>query len=71
MLGRLRAGLLARGAPLTTAGLVLVLRVLVDRGSVEVLGARLVRLLRAAVAEPDRALSSLPVLSADERGTIG
>ena len=43
---------------------------LFDRGSVEGLGARLVRLLEAAVAEPDRAIGRLDMLSASERQTI-
>ena len=43
---------------------------LFDRSSVEVLAGRLVRLLGAAVAEPDRALGSLDILSAEERHTI-
>ena len=43
---------------------------LFDRSNVEVLAGRLVRLLGAAVAEPDRALGSLDILSAEERHTI-
>ena len=37
---------------------------LFDRGSIEALGARLVRLLEGAVAWPERAIGSLEVLSA-------
>ena len=43
---------------------------LFDRESVEAIAQRLVRLLTAAVAEPDRAIGSLDILSADERHTI-
>ena len=43
---------------------------LFDRGSVEALAGRLVRLLEAAVAEPERAIGSLDILSAEERDTI-
>ena len=40
---------------------------LFDRGSVEAIAGRLVRLLEAAVAHPDRAIGSLDILSAEER----
>src|SRR5580700_6568646 len=43
---------------------------LFERDSVEALGARLVRLLEAAVAEPERAIGRLDILSAEERHTI-
>src|ERR1700674_2207146 len=43
---------------------------LFERASVEALGARLVRLLAAGVAAPDRAIGSLDILSAEERHTI-
>ena len=43
---------------------------LFDRGSVEALGGRLVRLLAAAVAEPERAIGRLDILDALERQTI-
>ena len=43
---------------------------LFDRGSIEALAARLVRLLEAAVAGPDRSIGSLDILSADERHII-
>src|SRR5712691_7572210 len=43
---------------------------LFDRDSVEIIGARLIRLLEAAVAEPDRAIGSLDILVPDERHTI-
>ena len=41
-----------------------------DRSTVEAIVGRLIRLLEAAVAEPDRAIGSLDVLSHDERHTI-
>ena len=43
---------------------------LFDRGSVAVLGERLVRLLANAVAAPERPIGSLEILSAAERHTI-
>ena len=43
---------------------------LFDRASVEALAGRLVRLLEAAVAEPERAIGSLDILAAEERDTI-
>ena len=43
---------------------------LFDRGSVEALGGRLVRLLDAVVADSSRALGSLEILSASERHRI-
>ena len=43
---------------------------LFDRASIEALGQRLVRLLEAAVAEPDRAIGRLDILGAAERQTI-
>ena len=43
---------------------------LFERPSVEALGARLVRLIAAAVAHPERAIGSLDILSAAERATI-
>ena len=43
---------------------------LFDRGSVEALGGRLIRLLEAAVAEPDRAIGRLDILGAAERDTV-
>ncbi len=43
---------------------------LFDRQTIEALGARLMRLLAAAVAEPDRAITSHDILSAAERDTI-
>ena len=43
---------------------------LFDRGSVEVLGQRLVRLLAGAVAAPGRGIGELEILSGSERATI-
>ena len=43
---------------------------LFDRETVAALGARLIRLLEAAVAEPQRAIGGLDILSAAERHTI-
>ena len=43
---------------------------LFDRASIEALGERLVRLLEAAVAEPDRAIGRLDILGAAERQTL-
>ena len=43
---------------------------LFERASVEALAGRLVRLLEAAVASPDRAIGSLEILAPDERHTI-
>ena len=43
---------------------------LFERDTVAALGARLIRLLEGAVADPERALSALPILDAAERDTI-
>ena len=43
---------------------------LFDRASIEALGERLLRLLEAAVTEPDRAIGRLDILGAAERQTI-
>ena len=43
---------------------------LFDRGSVEQLADRFIRLLEAAVAQPDRPIGSFEILSAEERETI-
>ena len=43
---------------------------LFDRGSVEALAGRLVRLLEGAVADPGRAISALEILSAEERRVL-
>ena len=43
---------------------------LFDRASIEALGRRLIRLLEAAVAEPERAIGRLDILDAAERQTL-
>ena len=43
---------------------------LFDRASVEAIAGRLIRLLEGAVADPDRAIGSLDILSPEERHTI-
>jgi non-ribosomal peptide synthetase component F len=43
---------------------------LFERASVEALGGRLVRLLEGAVADPERAIGSLEILGAAERGRL-
>ncbi|MFJ8477276.1 amino acid adenylation domain-containing protein, partial [Kitasatospora sp. NPDC094011] len=43
---------------------------LFERSTVEALGARLVRLLEAVVADPDRPIGSLEILSAEERELV-
>ena len=59
-LGEQRA---ADGAPAGIAGVLEYATDLFDRASVEALAARLVRLLEAAVAEPERAIGSLDILA--------
>src|SRR4029077_5401088 len=61
---------LADGTPGGISGVIEYASDLFDAGSVETLGGRLVRLIAAAVAHPDRALGSLDILSAEERATI-
>ena len=58
------------GTPLGISGSIEYATDLFDRPSIEALGSRLVRLLEAAVAVPDRAIGSLDILSAAERHTI-
>ena len=43
---------------------------LFERGQIEALGERLIRLLEAAVAEPERAIGRLDILGSAERQTI-
>src|SRR5262249_16386075 len=43
---------------------------LFDRGSIEALAERLVRLLAAAMAEPERPISNLDILAPEERRSI-
>ena len=60
----------ADGAPAGIHGAIEYATDLFDRGSVEEIGSRLIRLLEAVVAEPDRAIGRLDILSAAERQTI-
>ena len=60
----------AAGAPAGISGVVEYASDLFERGSVEVLGQRLIRLLASAVADASRALGSLSILDAGERATI-
>ena len=58
------------GAPTGIHGTLEYATDLFDRVSVEALGDRLIRLLEAAVAQPERPIGTLDILSADERHTI-
>src|SRR5262249_41898748 len=58
------------GTPRGIAGVIEYAADLFERSDVEGLAARLVRLLEAAGADPRRAISSLDILSADERATL-
>ncbi|MDX2291130.1 MULTISPECIES: non-ribosomal peptide synthetase, partial [Streptomyces] len=58
------------GAPAGLTGFLEYATDLFDRTTAEALAARLVRLLTAAAAEPDRRIGDLDVLSADERTTL-
>ena len=58
------------GEPLGISGSIDYATDLFDRGSIEALAARLVRLLETAVAGPDRSIGSLDILSAAERYSI-
>ena len=60
----------ADGTPAGLAGVLEYAADLFDETTVEALAQRLGRLLTAAAAEPDRAIGSLDILSADERRTI-
>ncbi len=66
-LGELRQG---DGSPGGIAGTLEYATDLFDRGSVEAIASRLVRLLEAAVASPDAALGGLEILEAAERHRI-
>src|SRR5262249_9218885 len=57
----------ADGAPAGISGVIEYASDLFDRGSVEALGSRLIRLLEGAVAAPDVAIGRLKLLSAAER----
>ena len=58
------------GTPAGLNGVIEYATDLFDRGTVETMAARLVRLLAAAVAEPERSIGSLDILCRDERRTI-
>ena len=58
------------GSPAGLNGVIEYATDLFDRASMEAMAARLVRLLEAAVAEPERAIGSLDLLAPDERHTI-
>ena len=60
----------ATGEPAGITGVLEYASDLFDRGSIEVLGQRLLRLLSSAVADASRPLGSLAILDTDERGTI-
>ncbi|MGE5815630.1 MAG: non-ribosomal peptide synthetase, partial [Acidobacteriota bacterium] len=60
----------ATGEPAGIEGVLEYATDLFDRPTVEALGRRLLRLLEAVVAEPERAISSLDILEAAERATI-
>src|SRR5262249_16176675 len=61
---------LADGTPAGITGIIEYASDLFDRASVAALGARLVRLLEAAVATPDAAIGSLEILAAEERARL-
>ena len=60
----------ADGAPAGIGGVVEYATDLFERASVEALIGRLVRLLKAAVANPERAIGSLDILAPEERAII-
>src|SRR5947207_5082970 len=60
----------ADGSPAGIAGVVEYASELFEQESVERLAQRFIRLLEEAVADPDRALGSVEILTADERQTI-
>ncbi|HET9539338.1 MAG TPA: amino acid adenylation domain-containing protein, partial [Candidatus Limnocylindria bacterium] len=60
----------ADGAPAGIGGVVEYATDLFDRASVEALTDRFVRLLEAAVADPERAIGTIDILAPDERATI-
>ena len=61
---------LADGSPAGIDGALEYASDLFERGSIEALAGRLVRLLEGAVAEPDRPIGSLDVLGIEERAAI-
>src|SRR5262245_18330260 len=60
----------ADGRPVGIDGVLEYATDLFDRSSIEALAARFVRLLEAAVADPDRAIGRLDILTAGERDTL-
>ena len=58
------------GTPLGISGAIEYATDLFDRRTVEALAQRLIRLLGAAVANPEQPIGSLDILSADERQTV-
>ncbi len=60
----------ADGSPAGIDGVIEYATDLFDRASVEALAGRLVRLLEAAAADPERPIGALDILSPDERRTI-
>ena len=58
------------GSPAGIAGSLEYATDLFDRASVEAMAGRFVRLLEAAIADPERAIGALDILSSDERRTI-
>ncbi len=58
------------GTPLGISGAIEYATDLFDRGTVEALAQRLIRLLAAAVANPEQPIGSLDILSAEERQTV-
>ena len=58
------------GAPAGINGVLQYSIDLFERASVEVIAGRLIRLLETAIDDPDRAIGSLDILTADERHTI-
>src|SRR6185312_3871314 len=67
ILGEQRA---SDGSPGGIGGILEYATDLFDRGSAEAIGARLVRLLAAGVAQPDRAISRLEILAPAERAAV-
>src|SRR6202035_1056020 len=60
----------ADGTPAGISGVIEYATDLFDRATVEAIAGRIVRLLEAAVAQPDRSSGSLDILSGEERASI-
>ena len=58
------------GTPMGINGVLEYATDLFERGSIEVIGSRLIRLLEAAVVNPDQLIGRLDILAPDERHTI-